>query len=161
MNQHLEVRVGELLTAHGWTVCTAESCTGGLVAHRLTNVAGSSRYVLGGIVSYSNQAKQRLLGVHEATLIAHGAVSEPTAAEMVEGVRAIFDADVAVSITGIAGPGGGTAEKPVGLTYIGLLLRDGIAQVRRHVWQGDREAVKNASAEAALAWIVEALEALN
>ena len=158
MSELLEAQVGELLSARGWMVCTAESCTGGLVAHRLTNIAGSSNYVLGGIVSYSNQAKQKLLGVHEATLIAHGAVSEETAAEMVQGVRAVFDADVAVSITGIAGPGGGTAEKPVGLTYIGLLLRDHEPQVRRHLWQGDREAVKNASAEAALAWIVEALE---
>ncbi len=158
MTEILEVRIGELLNARGWTVCAAESCTGGLVMHRLTNVAGSSRYVLGGIVSYSNEAKQKLLGVQEATLIAHGAVSEPTAAEMVQGVRAVFDADVAVSITGIAGPGGGTPEKPVGLTYIGLLLRGQTPQVRRHIWQGDREAVKNASAQAALAWIIEALE---
>jgi PncC family amidohydrolase len=161
MNDLLEARVGELLGTRGWTVCTAESCTGGLIAHRLTNIAGSSRYVLGGIVSYSNAAKQKLLGVHEATLIAHGAVSEETAAEMVEGVRAVFDADVAVSITGIAGPGGGSVEKPVGLTYIGLLLRGKEPQVRRHVWQGDREAVKNASANAALAWIVEVLEAVS
>src|SRR5215207_10419508 len=115
MSQLLEAQVGELLNARGWTICAAESCTGGLIAHRLTNIAGSSNYVLGGIVSYSNEAKQKLLGVHEATLIAHGAVSEETAAEMVQGVRAVFDADVAVSITGIAGPGGGTAEKPVGL----------------------------------------------
>ncbi|MEP7292967.1 MAG: CinA family protein [Chloroflexota bacterium] len=158
MSELLEVRLAALLTARNWTVCAAESCTGGLVMHRLTNVAGSSAYVLGGIVSYSNQAKQKLLGVHEVTLIAYGAVSEQTATEMVTGVRAVFDADVAVSITGIAGPGGGTPEKPVGLTYIGLLLRDHEPQVRRHVWQGDREAVKTASAEAALAWLVEALE---
>src|SRR5215207_4159221 len=115
MSEFLEGRVGELLNARGWTVCAAESCTGGLVMHRLTNIPGSSKYVLGGIVSYSNEAKQKLLCVHESTLIAHGAVSEETAAEMVQGVRAVFDADVAVSITGIAGPGGGTAEKPVGL----------------------------------------------
>lgn len=159
MSQLLEERVGELLNTRNWTICTAESCTGGLVAHRLTNIAGSSKYVLGGVVSYSNAAKQKLLGVREATLIAYGAVSEQTAAEMVEGVRAVFDADVAVSITGIAGPGGGTPEKPVGLTYIGLLVRGQQPQVRRHVWQGDREAVKAASANAALAWVVEALEA--
>lgn len=159
MSQLLEARVGDLLNARNWTICTAESCTGGLVAHRLTNIAGSSKYVLGGIVSYSNAAKQKLLGVRKATLIAYGAVSQQTAAEMVEGVRAVFDADVAVSITGIAGPGGGTPEKPVGLTYIGLLVRGQPPQVRRHVWQGDREAVKTASANAALAWVVEALEA--
>lgn len=161
MTESLEAQVGALLQARHWTVCAAESCTGGLVMHRLTNIAGSSAYVLGGIVSYSNVAKQKLLGVHESTLIAYGAVSEQTAAEMVQGVRAVFDADVAVSITGIAGPGGGTPEKPVGLTYIGLLLRDHEPQVRRHIWQGDREAVKTASADAALAWIIEALHALR
>ena len=158
MDQLWEVRVGDLLKAHGMTVCAAESCTGGLVMHRLTNVAGSSAYVLGGVVTYSNEAKQKLVGVREATLIAHGAVSEPTAAEMVEGVRALFDADIAVSITGIAGPGGGTPEKPVGLTYIGLMQRGQTPQVRRHIWQGDRAAIKEASASAALAWIAEALE---
>lgn len=159
MDERLEARVGAALNARGWTVCAAESCTGGLVMHLLTNIAGSSAYVLGGVVSYSNEMKQKLLGVREATLIAYGAVSEQTAAEMVEGVRGVFDADVAVSITGIAGPGGGTAEKPVGLTYIGLMLRGQAPQVRRHVWQGDREAVKRASAEAALGWILEAVEA--
>lgn len=159
MTELLEAQVGALLLARHWTICAAESCTGGLVMHRLTNIAGSSAYVLGGIVSYSNAAKQKLLGVHESTLIAYGAVSEQTAAEMVQGVRAVFDTDVAVSITGIAGPGGGTPEKPVGLTYIGLLLRGGEPQVRRHVWQGSREEVKAASASAALAWIVEALQA--
>lgn len=99
MEQSLEARVGEQLKARGWTVCAAESCTGGLVLHRLTNIAGSSAYVLGGVVTYSNGAKQKLIGVREATLIAYGAVSEQTAAEMVEGARALFDADLAVSIT--------------------------------------------------------------
>ncbi len=155
-DQRLEARVGAALLARGWTVCAAESCTGGLVMHRLTNIAGSSAYVLGGVVSYSNQAKQQIIGVREPTLIAYGAVSEPTAAEMVRGVRDLFDADIAVSITGIAGPGGGTPEKPVGLTYIGLIVRGADPQVRRHVWQGDREAVKSASATAALEWILEA-----
>jgi nicotinamide-nucleotide amidase len=158
MDQRLEVRVGALLKARGWTVCAAESCTGGLVLHRLTNIAGSSAYVLGGVVTYSNEAKQKLVGVREATLIAYGAVSEQTAAEMVMGVRALFDADLAVSITGIAGPGGGTPEKPVGLTYIGLLRRGQTPQVRRHIWQGEREAIKDASASAALAWLIETLE---
>lgn len=157
MDQSLEARVGALLKTRGWTVCAAESCTGGLVLHRLTNIAGSSAYVLGGVVTYSNQAKQKLVGVREATLMAYGAVSQQTAAEMVEGVRALFDADLAVSITGIAGPGGGTLDKPVGLTYIGLLQRGQRAQVRRHVWQGDREAIKDASASAALEWMLEIL----
>ena len=113
MDQQLEARVGAALLARGWTVCAAESCTGGLIMHRLTNIAGSSAYVLGGVVSYSNAAKQKLLGVREATLIAHGAVSEETAAEMVTGVRALFDSDIAVSVTGIAGPGGGTPKNPL------------------------------------------------
>ncbi len=158
IDQRLEARVGVALLARGWTVCAAESCTGGLVMHRLTNIAGSSAYVLGGVVSYSNAAKQKLIGVREETLIAYGAVSEQTAAEMVVGVRALFDADAAVSITGIAGPGGGTPEKPVGLTYIGLQVRDQAPLVQRHIWSGDREAVKIASAEAALAWILEAAQ---
>jgi PncC family amidohydrolase len=158
MDQSLEARVGAALSRRGWTVCAAESCTGGLVLHRLTNIAGSSAYVLGGVVTYSNEAKQKLIGVREATLIAYGAVSEQTAAEMAQGVRALFDTDIAVSVTGIAGPGGGTAEKPVGLTYIGLIQRGGAPEVRRHVWQGDRIAIKDASASAALAWILEAAE---
>ncbi|MCC6802122.1 MAG: nicotinamide-nucleotide amidohydrolase family protein [Anaerolineae bacterium] len=160
MEPTLEAQVGARLTARGWTVCAAESCTGGLVMHRLTNIAGSSGYVLGGVVTYSNEAKQKLIGVREATLVAHGAVSEQTAAEMVEGVRALFDADIAVSITGIAGPGGGTPEKPVGLTYIGLKVRGQPPQVQRHMWAGDRVTIKEASASAALGWMLETLEAL-
>ena len=158
MDERLEARVGEFLKVRGWTVCAAESCTGGLVMHRLTNIVGSSSYVLGGVVSYSNEAKHKLLGVSEATLAAYGAVSEQTAAEMVQGARDLFDAEIAVSITGIAGPDGGTPEKPVGLTYIGLVRRGETPQVRRHVWQGEREAIKNASASAALAWILEVAE---
>ncbi len=158
MNQSLEARVGAVLRARGWTVCAAESCTGGLIMHRLTNIAGSSAYVLGGVVSYSNEAKQKLIGVQEATLKAYGAVSTQTAAEMVLGVRALFDADIAVSVTGIAGPGGGTPDKPVGLTFIGLVWRDQAPQVRQHVWRGDREAVKAASASAALEWILQVAE---
>lgn len=158
MNQPIEARLGAILTARGWTVCAAESCTGGLIMHRLTNIPGSSGYVLGGVVSYSNEAKQKLLGVQEATLIAYGAVSQQTAAEMVTGVRSLFDAEIAVSVTGIAGPGGGTPEKPVGLTYIGLLRRGETPQVRRHLWRGSRESIKNASADAALAWILKIAE---
>ncbi len=161
MSDPLEARVGAVLKARGWTVCAAESCTGGLVMHRLTNVAGSSAYVLGGIVSYSNEAKQKLLGVREETLITYGAVSEQTAVEMVTGVQGLFDAEIAVSITGIAGPGGGTPDKPVGLTYIGLLRRNSAPQVRRHIWRGDREAVKAASANAVLSWILAVAEATD
>ena len=146
----LEVQLGEILTRRGLTICTAESCTGGLIAHRLTDIAGSSAYVLGGIVAYSNAIKQRLLHVSEQTLIDYGAVSEQTAAEMARGALAVFGADYALSVTGIAGPGGGTDEKPVGLTYIGLAGPDDLVVVERHVWSGDRGANKVASAEAAL-----------
>ena len=159
MDQSLEARVGAVLRARGWTVCAAESCTGGLIMHRLTNIAGSSAYVLGGVVSYSNEAKQKLLGVQEATLTAYGAVSDADGSrDGAAGVRALFDADIAVSVTGIAGPGGGTPEKPVGLTYIGLVWRDQPPQVQRHVWRGDREAIKMASANAALEWILQVAE---
>ncbi|MDZ7374015.1 MAG: competence/damage-inducible protein A [candidate division KSB1 bacterium] len=116
----LEEVVAELFFRTGKTVSTAESCTGGLLAHRLTNVAGSSTYFERGVVAYSNQAKVQLLGVREETLRTYGAVSEPTAIEMAEGVRRISGTDFGVSTTGIAGPGGGTPEKPVGLVYIGF-----------------------------------------
>src|SRR5690554_4951640 len=113
----LEARVGAAFLERGWMFCGAESCTGGLLLHRLTNISGSSSYIAGGVVTYSYEAKQRLLGVKPETLNAHGAVSEETAIEMVEGALRLFDADVGVSITGIAGPTGGLPHKPVGLTY--------------------------------------------
>lgn len=158
MDHRLEARIGAALTRLGWTISAAESCTGGLVMHRLTNIAGSSSYVQGGVVTYSNEAKHKLIDVREETLLTYGAVSEQTAAEMAQGVRALFDTDLAVSITGIAGPGGGTPEKPIGLTYIGLAQRGQAVQVQRHIWSGNREDNKNASAEAALAWVLAVAE---
>jgi PncC family amidohydrolase len=149
-DERLEAQVGEQLLAKGWTICAAESCTGGLIMHRLTNIAGSSAYVLGGVVSYSNSAKQNILHVHQGTLIAYGAVSEQVAGEMAAGAHELFGATIAVSVTGIAGPGGGSADKPVGLTYIGLAGPDDLLIVQRHIWDGDREAIKTASADAAL-----------
>jgi PncC family amidohydrolase len=157
VDERLEARVGHALRAKGWTICTAESCTGGLITHRLTNIPGSSDYVLGGVVAYSNRAKQSLLHVRQGTLIAYGAVSEQTASEMALGARELFGADLAVSVTGIAGPDGGSAEKPVGLTYIGLAGPDGLHTVQRHVWEGDREGIKAASAEAALQLVLDTL----
>jgi PncC family amidohydrolase len=156
-DQRLEALIGDALRAQRWTVCTAESCTGGLIAHRLTNIPGSSEYVLGGVVTYSNAAKIKLIGVPEATIQAYGAVSEPTARAMAEGVRALFDANVGVSVTGIAGPGGGTPDKPVGLTYIGLAVRGLDAQIMQYVWNGDRESNKARSADAALQLIYAAI----
>lgn len=146
----LAAAVGEQLRARGWHLAVAESCTGGLVGHWITEIAGSSDYFLGGVVAYSNQAKEQLLGVRPGTLLRHGAVSEATAREMAAGVRRLLGADVALAVTGIAGPGGGTPEKPVGLVYIALDAPD--RQIcRRYVWEGDRAANKARSAQAALA----------
>ena len=116
-----------------------------------------SAYVDGGLVTYSNEAKMRMLKVNEATLIAHGAVSEATAAEMALGARAVFETDYALSVTGIAGPGGGTDEKPVGLTYIGLAGPGDMLRVERFIWDGDRVANKFASVAAALRMLMRAL----
>ncbi len=154
-DSRLEAQVGTLMMTKGWTIGTAESCTGGLIMHRLTNIAGSSAYVLGGVVAYSNQVKQSQLQVRQGTLMAYGAVSEQVAGEMATGLKMLLHVDVAISVTGIAGPGGGTAEKPVGLTYIGVAGPKDALVVRRHVWNGDREAVKAASAEAALKLVLE------
>ena len=146
----LSRQVGVALSRSGYTVSTAESCTGGLILSTLTDISGSSAYVEGGLVTYSNEAKMKMLGVREATLIEHGAVSEATADEMARAARQVFDTDYALSVTGIAGPGGGTAEKPVGLTYIGLAGRDGLLAVEGHAWDGDRMSNKKMSVEAAL-----------
>jgi nicotinamide-nucleotide amidase len=116
----MEAVVGDLLRAKGWTVAVAESCTGGLVGHRLTEVSGSSRYFVGGWVTYANEAKTRWLGVAPEQLAAHGAVSEPVAAMMAEGARRAAGSDVALALTGIAGPEGGTSDKPVGTVVVGL-----------------------------------------
>ncbi len=152
-------RVGAALRARAASVCAAESCTGGLVLSALTDVAGSSDYVLGGVVAYSNAAKIALLGVPEATLLAHGAVSAPTAQAMAEGALRLFGATFALSVTGIAGPGGGTPEKPVGLVYVALASAQGV-RVERFVWAGDRIANKRASAAAALELLLAACSQL-
>lgn len=144
-----EVTVGKLLTAAGLTLALAESCTGGLVCSRITDVPGSSDYLKGGAVTYSNEAKQQLLGVEADTLETVGAVSEQTALQMARGARRLFGADIGVSVTGIAGPGGGTPEKPVGLVYVAISTGDG-DRCERHLWKGDRGQNKASSAGAAL-----------
>jgi PncC family amidohydrolase len=150
MNQDpLEVQVGKLLTARKLALALAESCTGGLVGHRLTEVPGSSAYFLGGVVAYGYEAKERLLGVRHNTLYDHGAVSAETALEMARGARRALGADIGLGITGIAGPAGETPDKPVGLVYIALSARDG-ERCERHVWESDRSGNKALSAEAAL-----------
>jgi len=127
----------------GWHLATAESCTGGLVAAALTAVADSSDVVERGFVTYSNEAKIELLGVPAETIAAHGAVSAQIAAAMARGAVARTPADLAVSITGIAGPGGGTPQKPVGLVYLGAARRDGACRVERRVFPGDRTAIRD------------------
>jgi PncC family amidohydrolase len=140
------------------TVATAESCTGGLVAETITAVAGSSGYFLGGVVSYADALKVALLDVPEPMLAVHGAVSAQVARAMAMGCRARLGASLAVSITGIAGPDGGSDAKPVGLVYIGL-AGPAADEVRRFVFDGERGAVRAAAAGAALAWLIEAVEA--
>lgn len=157
MDQTLESRAGAALNERGWTLALGESCTGGLVAHRITEVPGSSDYFLGGVVAYSNPVKERLLKVRGQTLEEHGAVSEDTAREMARGARQTLGADVGVSVTGIAGPGGGTLDKPVGLTLIAVATPDG-EWTERHVWSGNRKVNKENSAEAALKLLLRALE---
>lgn len=152
-------QTGAALIGRGATVVTAESCTGGLVAAALTAVGGSSRYTLGGIVAYGNEVKQRALGVDEKLLVAHGAVSAPVAQAMAAGARQVLGADYALSVTGIAGPGGGSPEKPVGLTFIGLAGPGDLLTARRFVWEGDRTFNRAASVDAALRLLLEALAA--
>ncbi|MGC8791561.1 MAG: nicotinamide-nucleotide amidohydrolase family protein [Desulfurella sp.] len=133
----MEEIVGKLLRQKQLTIATAESSTGGLIVSRIVNVAGSSDYCLGGIVSYSNQAKMNILGVKEQTLKSFGAVSEQTAKEMLLGAKRLFGADIVLADTGIAGPGGGTSEKPVGLHYIGIMVKDNIS-IYKEIYQAQR-----------------------
>ena len=154
----LAERLQAICLAGGLTVATAESCTGGLVAHELTEVAGSSGYFVGGIVAYADATKRVALGVPIELIDHHGAVSAQVARAMAEGARRALGADIAVSVTGIAGPSGGTEAKPVGLTYVGV---DGPAgcEVRRFVWTADRSANKRSSAAAALELLISAASA--
>ena len=136
--------------ARGWRVASAESCTGGLVAGALTAIAGSSDVLERGFVTYSNEAKSELLGVPPETIAAHGAVSAETAAAMAEGAVARAPVDLAVSIIGVAGPGGGSAAKPVGLVIFGMARRDGVCRTERYIFDGDRTAVRQAALQRAL-----------
>jgi len=145
----LEAVVGRLLLDGGLTVSVAESCTGGLLGHRLTNIAGSSRWVERGVIVYSNRAKEELLGVPEALLRAHGAVSAPVAEAMVVGICRASGSPCGLAVTGIAGPDGGSAEKPVGTVYLACAAPEGV-EVRRHRFTGGRAAIKWQSSQAAL-----------
>jgi PncC family amidohydrolase len=155
-----EVAVGQLLVRRGLTLALAESCTGGLVSHRITNVPGSSQYYLGAVVAYSNQAKMSILGVKRRTLNEYGAVSEQTAREMAEGVRRLLAADVGAAVTGVAGPGGGTAQKPVGLVFVAVSMPDRV-RADRYLWSGDRTRNKELSANALLELLRQCLESVE
>jgi PncC family amidohydrolase len=151
-----EEGVGQLLRERGKTIALAESCTGGLIASRLTDIPGSSDYFLLSLVTYSDRSKVELLGVKRSTLDRHGAVSEAVAGEMAAGARRAAGADVGLSVTGIAGPGGGSAEKPVGLVY--FCIDDGAAQVvDKVIFPGDRLAVKRAASDHALGMVLSRL----
>ena len=157
MANSVEVQIGNLLRKRELKLALAESCTGGLIADRITNVPGSSEYFLGGIVAYAYEAKVALLGVSWDTLNTKGAVSQETVLEMARGTRRILNTDIAVSVTGIAGPGGGTPEKPVGTVWIGLVAKEG-EWTRLLQFSGNREQNKISSANAALQMLLDFLQ---
>lgn len=156
----IEQEVGGLLDQKGLTLGFAESATGGLISHLVTNVPGSSGYYKGSITAYSNQIKINLLGVTEKTIKKYGAVSSQVADEMAKGGRRVLNVDICLADTGIAGPGGATQGKPVGLFYIGLSQKDGTSS-RKHNFQGNRQQNKQAAAEAVLNWLKEYLLGLD
>ena len=151
----LAVRLGQALQGRQWTIATAESCTGGLIAGAITDVAGSSAWFDRGFVTYSNAAKVEMLGVRPETLVTLGAVSEATAREMAAGALARSGADIAVAVTGVAGPAGGTPEKPVGLVCLAWAIRGGALQSQTERFAGDRTAVRAATVERALQGTIE------
>jgi nicotinamide-nucleotide amidase len=158
MAQELEVEIVRHLSERGLTLALAESCTGGLLSHRITMTPGSSAYFLGGVVSYANSAKQNVLGVEAGVLESQGAVSEAVAEQMAAGVRDRFGADIGISVTGIAGPDGGSPEKPVGLVFMGFANARGEVNVRQYKFEGDRLEIKEKTCQAALEWLQAYLE---
>lgn len=157
MPNSLDIQVGRVLHERGLKLVLAESCTGGLLGSRITDVPGSSEYFLGGVVAYAYEAKAELLNVSWDTLNTQGAVSRETVLEMARGIRNLMKADIAVSVSGIAGPGGGTAEKPVGTTWIGLVANEG-EWAKVFQFSGDREENKVSTVNAALKILLDYLE---
>lgn len=155
-NEELARRLGTVLQARGQWVSAAESCTGGGIASAITDIAGSSGWFGYGFVTYSNEAKQKLLGVKAETLQEHGAVSEATVREMAEGALLASGADWAVAVSGVAGPGGGTVDKPVGLVWFGLVGKDKVVHAFSRQFDGDRAQVREATVGEALAALVAA-----
>jgi len=156
----LATRVGEKLRRRGLTCATAESCTGGLIGHLITEIPGSSNYFAGGAVVYSYAAKEAVLGVDHATLLAEGAVSAPVAQQMAQGALRLYAVGVALSVTGIAGPGGGLPGKPSGSVHLHVSAADGYERGERHVWTSDRSGNKLLSAVRGLEMIEEYLDAV-
>ncbi|MBW7956747.1 MAG: CinA family protein [Deltaproteobacteria bacterium] len=152
----LPVIIGEALRKKGLKLAVAESCTGGLLSSMITDIPGSSDYFEGAIVAYANDVKAAMLGVKSSTLASYGAVSRKTAGEMAQGARKSFKADISAAVTGIAGPGGGTPKKPVGLVFIAV-SKGSRTTVKRFLFKGGRKAVKKQSAEAALEMLGTAL----
>ena len=146
----LVTQLAQALTGRGWMMTTAESCTGGLIAGACTELAGSSLWFDRGVVTYSNEAKVDLLGVPAELIAQHGAVSEAVAMAMAQGALAKSKAQIAVAVTGVAGPGGGSPDKPVGTVWIAWACHDGLVQAERHVFGGDRAAVRSATVRCAL-----------
>ena len=157
MTESLDIRIGKLLKERKLKLALAESCTGGLVGDRITNISGSSEYFLGGVVAYAYEAKVALLGVSWDTLNSKGAVSRETVLEMARGARKVLDSDIAVSVSGIAGPGGATLDKPVGTTWIGLTTADG-EWAKLFQFSGDREQNKASAADAAMQLLLDYLQ---
>lgn len=154
----LSEQVGELLKARNWMVATAESCTGGLIGHLLTEISGSSAWFAGGAIVYSYAAKEAVLGVSHETLMSEGAVSGEVAQQMAQGALRLYDTHVAISATGVAGPSGGSVDKPVGTVYLHLSAMDGFERGEHYIWNSDRSGNKRLSAQAALEMIKEYME---
>lgn len=152
MSENVEYvkKIVETLKARGEVFCTAESCTGGQISKTVTDLAGVSAVFFGGVVSYANEIKEKLLGVRHKTLEKYGAVSEQTAAEMATGAVRALGADFSVAVTGIAGPDGGSEEKPVGLVYIACADKNGNVKVTKNLFSGDRKAVRDQTTKTAL-----------
>lgn len=151
--------LGAALSASGKTVAVAESCTGGLLGGAITSIPGSSLYFSGGVVAYGNSAKMSLLGVPPGMLAARGAVSREVALAMAEGVRSLFRADLAIAVTGVAGPGGGSRGKPVGTVWVAIVAPGGVRVAHRFRFSGDREAVRRETVKASLGAAVDVLQA--
>jgi nicotinamide-nucleotide amidase len=156
----IELEIGELLRRKGLTLGAVESATGGLISHLVTSVPGSSDYFKGSVVSYSNEVKSGVIGVKTATLKQHGAVSAQVAGEMAAGGKKLLNVDICLSDTGIAGPGGATPGKPVGLFFLGLAHKDGVFN-RKHEFHGERTQNVKSAAQAALEWLQEYLVSLD